>query len=145
MKLPAFMQKLFRPKSSLEKRKHPRVTPVDLRFKVLDPEYKTALMEKAEIKNLSSGGCCFICDKWIPERAHLYLVLGIPTEGEMRKVEINSEAVRVVKLESGGYEIGSAFFTIFDPAAKIMLENYIKSLRQENEASESGQTSEQDA
>ena len=130
MKLPAFIQKLFKSSDAPEKRKHPRVTPVDLRFKVLDPEYKTALMEKAEIKNLSNGGCCFICDKWIPERAHLYLVLGIPVEGEMRKIEINSEAVRVVRLEDGGYEIGSAFFTIFDPAAKVMLENYIKSLHE---------------
>ena len=134
MKLPDFLQNILKPKGVQEKRRHPRVKPVDLRFKVLDPEYKTALMEKAELKNLSNGGCCFICDKWIPERAHLYLVLGVPAEGELHKIEVNSEAVRVIKLEKGGYEIGAAFFTIFDPKAKTMLQDYILSLQQKDAA-----------
>ena len=134
MKLPAFLQRLFQSCTTREKRRYPRVKPVDLRFKVLDPEYKTALMEKAELRNLSNGGCCFLCDKWIPERAHLYIVLGIPDGSQMHKVEVNSEAVRVIRLEGGGFEIGAAFFTIFDPKAKTLLQDYIMAIQKKAEA-----------
>lgn len=126
MKIP-FLSKLFSKKyDDREKRQHPRIDGIDIRFKILDPDYKTDLLEKAEMHNISLGGCCFKSEKKIPSKSHILIVLGIPCDHDMRKVEVSAEALRIIQRDTL-YEIGARFFSFEKTENYKILKDYIDS------------------
>ncbi len=110
-----------------EKRKSPRVDAVDIRFKVLDPDYHTSMLEKAELKNISKEGCGFLSERNVPEKAHLLLVLGLPLDLNTAKIEVVAEAVRMRKLPDGLFEIGVVFLETSGTKTEQLLVQYVAS------------------
>lgn len=127
MKLTGFLSKLLNRNKFTEQRRHPRFENVKLRFKVLDPEYKTDLLEKAEMVNISAGGCCFVSTVWVPKKSHLLVVIGLDDQTSHAKIDIISEAVRVTQLEEDLYEIAVRFFSFTNSDQARMLEQYLES------------------